>query len=174
MQPVGEQVSHGGVEERAPPDKGSSQVSSQQCRSVHVVVDQDAGDLGHRRVREVQHAAMPLTWPLLISLRQSRSTICRVTGAPCPCAIVQVQADFQRFNDRGCQYSLAAYAALAGQSQVALSVGRTGQCWSNALGKSFFSSLEASSSTPGLAPRAAARRAVVEYIAWYNGTRLHL
>ena len=25
----------------------------------------------------------------------------------------------------------------------------------------------------GLAPKAAARQAIVEYIAWYNGTRLH-
>ena len=54
-----------------------------------------------------------------------------------------------------------------------LSVGRTGQCWSNALGKWFFSSLEASSSTPAPGPPNGARRAVVGYIAWYNGTRLH-
>jgi transposase InsO family protein len=76
--------------------------------------------------------------------------------------------------DRGCQYTSGAYARLAEDLTVTLSSGRTGQCWDNALAESFFASLkgecldQASWST-----RAAARRAIVEYIAWYNGTRLH-
>jgi transposase InsO family protein len=75
---------------------------------------------------------------------------------------------------RGCQYTSAAYAALADGCQVALSVGRTGQCWDNALAESFFSSLKAELvDTRAWPTRAGARRAVVEYIAWYNGTRLH-
>ena len=45
-------------------------------------------------------------------------------------------------SDRGCQYTSAAYAALADDCEVALSVGRTGQCWDNALAESFFSSLK--------------------------------
>ncbi|TVZ01824.1 transposase [Trebonia kvetii] len=48
-------------------------------------------------------------------------------------------------SDRGCQYTSAAYAALAEEKQVTLSVGRTGQCWDNALAESFFSSLSRSS-----------------------------
>jgi transposase InsO family protein len=36
-------------------------------------------------------------------------------------------------SDRGCQYTSAAYADLAEDCQVTLSVGRTGQCWDNAL-----------------------------------------
>jgi len=32
-------------------------------------------------------------------------------------------------SDRGCQYTSAAYAALAGDCRVTLSVGRKGQCW---------------------------------------------
>jgi putative transposase len=40
-------------------------------------------------------------------------------------------------SDRGCQYTSAAYAALAEENQVTLSVGRTGQCWDNALAESF-------------------------------------
>jgi transposase InsO family protein len=77
-------------------------------------------------------------------------------------------------SDRGCQYTSAAYAELADECEVALSVGRTGQCWDNALAESFFSSLKGELIDARAWPtRAGARRAVVEYIAWYNGTRLH-
>jgi putative transposase len=77
-------------------------------------------------------------------------------------------------SDRGCQYTSAAYAALAGDYQVTLSVGRTGQCWDNALAESFFSSLKGELiETQAWPTRAGACRAIVEYIAWYNGTRLH-
>jgi transposase InsO family protein len=77
-------------------------------------------------------------------------------------------------SDRGCQYTSAAYAVLAEQNQVTLSVGRTGQCWDNALAESFFSSLKGELiDTRAWPARAGARRAVVEYIGWYNGTRLH-
>ena len=77
-------------------------------------------------------------------------------------------------SDRGCQYTSAAYAALADDCEVVLSTGRTGQCWDNALAESFFSSLKGELIDERPWPtRAGARRAVVEYIAWYNGTRLH-
>ena len=77
-------------------------------------------------------------------------------------------------SDRGCQYTSAAYAALAGKCEVTLSVGRTGQCWDNALAESFFSSLKGELiDTRAWPTRPGARRAVVEYIGWYNGTRLH-
>jgi transposase InsO family protein len=58
--------------------------------------------------------------------------------------------------------------------EITLSRGRTGQCWDNALAESFFASIKGE--LLDLQPwptRAAARRAVVEYIARYNGTRLH-
>jgi transposase InsO family protein len=45
---------------------------------------------------------------------------------------------------RGCQYTSAAYATLAGDFQVTLSVGRKGQCRDNAVAESFFASLRAS------------------------------
>ena len=77
-------------------------------------------------------------------------------------------------SDRGCQYTSAAYAELAEECEVTLSVGRTGQCWDNALAESFFSSLKGELiDTRAWPTRSGARRAVVEYIAWYNGTRLH-
>jgi transposase InsO family protein len=77
-------------------------------------------------------------------------------------------------SDRGCQYPSAAFAELAGDCQVTLSVGRKGQCWDNALSESFFSSIKGE--LLDLQPwptKAGVRRAVVEYIGWYNGTRLH-
>ena len=77
-------------------------------------------------------------------------------------------------SDRGCQYTSAAFADLAGDCQVALSVGRKGQCWDNAVAETFFASLKGElTDTRAWPTRAGACRAVVEYIAWYNGTRLH-
>jgi transposase InsO family protein len=77
-------------------------------------------------------------------------------------------------SDRGCQYTSAAYADLAQDCQVTLSVGRKGQCWDNAVAESFFASLKGElTDTRAWPTRAAACRAVVEYIGWYNGTRLH-
>ena len=77
-------------------------------------------------------------------------------------------------SDRGCQYTSTQYATLAGDFDVRLSVGRTGQCWDNALAESFFASLKGECIDQQPWPtRTGARRAVVEYIAWFNGTRLH-
>jgi transposase InsO family protein len=76
--------------------------------------------------------------------------------------------------DRGCQYTSAEFARLADDHQVSLSHGRTGQCWDNALAESFFGAIKGELLDEQAWPtRAAARRAITEYIAWYNGTRLH-
>jgi putative transposase len=76
--------------------------------------------------------------------------------------------------DRGCQYTSAAFAGLASDCAVRLSHGRTGQCWDNALAESFFASLKGELvDTQPWPTRTLARQAVVEYIGWYNGTRLH-
>ena len=77
-------------------------------------------------------------------------------------------------SDRGCQYTSGEFADLADDLAVTLSVGRTGQCWDNALAESFFASLKGECLDRQSWPtRATARRAVVEYLAWFNGTRLH-
>ena len=77
-------------------------------------------------------------------------------------------------SDRGCQHRSAGFASLAGDCQVALSLGRKGQCWDNALAESFFSSLKGELTGHQAWPtQAAPRRAIVEYTGWYNGTRLH-
>jgi transposase InsO family protein len=76
--------------------------------------------------------------------------------------------------DKGCQYTSGVYATLAGDLEVTLSTGRTGQCWDDALAESSFASLKGECLDQQPWPtRAAARRATVEYLAWYNGTRLH-
>ena len=76
--------------------------------------------------------------------------------------------------DRGCQYTSGDYATLASALEVTLSTGRTGQCWDNALAESFFASLKGECLDQQLWPtRTAARHATVEYIGWFNGTRLH-
>jgi putative transposase len=76
--------------------------------------------------------------------------------------------------DRGCQYTSGDYARLADDLAVILSSGRTGQCWDNALAESFFASLKGECLDQQPWPtQVAARRATVDYIAWYNGTRLH-
>jgi transposase InsO family protein len=76
--------------------------------------------------------------------------------------------------DRGCQYTSAAFAGLASDYAVTLSHGRTGQCWDNALSESFFASLKGELiDTRPWPTKTAASRAIVEYIGWYNGTRLH-
>jgi putative transposase len=73
-----------------------------------------------------------------------------------------------------CQYTSREFANLAGGCDVAVSLGRTGQCWDNALAESFFSSLKGELiDTWPWAARATARWEVVEYIGWFNGTRLH-
>jgi putative transposase len=71
--------------------------------------------------------------------------------------------------DRGCQDTSG-----ADDLAVTLSSGRTGEGWDNAVAESFFASLKGECLDQRPWPtRAAARRATVEYIAWYNGTRLH-
>jgi putative transposase len=76
--------------------------------------------------------------------------------------------------DRGCQYTSSDDALLAGDLAVRLSTGRTGQCWDNALAESFFASLKGECLDRQPWPtRAGARRATVDYIAGYNGPRLH-
>jgi transposase InsO family protein len=77
-------------------------------------------------------------------------------------------------SDRGCQYTSAAFAGLASDCQVTLSLGRTGQCWDNALAESFFASIKGELLDLRAWPtRRAASRAIVEYVGWFNGTRLH-
>ncbi|MCC2280928.1 integrase core domain-containing protein [Streptomyces sp. ET3-23] len=73
------------------------------------------------------------------------------------------------------QYTSAEFAALSGQFGIRLSVGRTGQCWDNALAESFFATIKRELlGTRPWPSRALARTAVFDYIeGWYDSRRLH-
>lgn len=78
-------------------------------------------------------------------------------------------------SDRGCQYTSREFALLAAELDNRLSVGRTGQCWDNALAESFFATLKNELFGDRPCPsRSIARTAVFEWIeGWYNLHRLH-
>jgi putative transposase len=78
-------------------------------------------------------------------------------------------------SDRGCQYTSHDFAALAAELGVALSIGRKGECWDNAVSESWFATfkneLVHTRSWPTIA---GLRPAVFEFIeGWYNTRRLH-
>ena len=78
-------------------------------------------------------------------------------------------------SDRGCQYTSIDYADLARANGVVLSVGRTGQCWDNAVAESFFATIKRELiDTRAWPTRAGLRAAIFDYIeGWYNTRRLH-
>lgn len=78
-------------------------------------------------------------------------------------------------SDRGCQYTSQQFASLATEFGVRLSVGRSGQCWDNALAESFFATIKRELlDTRPWHSRAAARTAIFDFIeGWYNLHRLH-
>ncbi|WEH37242.1 IS3 family transposase [Streptomyces sp. AM 4-1-1] len=78
-------------------------------------------------------------------------------------------------SDRGCQYTSQQFSARAAEFGVRLSVGRTGQCWDNALAESFFSTIKRELlGTSAWPSRAAAHTAIFDFIeGWYNLHRLH-
>ncbi|MEU3189040.1 IS3 family transposase [Streptomyces sp. NPDC006923] len=78
-------------------------------------------------------------------------------------------------SDRGSQYTSQQLATLADQFGVRLSVGRTGQCWDNALAESFFATIKRELLDPTTWPtRTAAHTAIFDFIeGWYNLHRLH-
>ncbi|MFC8209057.1 MULTISPECIES: IS3 family transposase [Streptomyces] len=78
-------------------------------------------------------------------------------------------------SDRGCQYTSRELASLAAELNVHLSVGRTGQCWDNAVAESFFATIKRELLDTNTWPsRAAARTAIFDFIeGWYNLHRLH-
>lgn len=68
-------------------------------------------------------------------------------------------------SDRGRQYTSQQFATLADQFGIRLSVGRTGQCWDNALAESFFATIKRELlDTTAWPDRAAARTTIFDFI----------
>jgi transposase InsO family protein len=78
-------------------------------------------------------------------------------------------------SDRGCQYTSTQFADAARELGVTLSVGRTGQCWDNALAESFFATIKGELLDHRSWPtHASARAAIFNWIeGWYNIRRRH-
>ena len=73
-------------------------------------------------------------------------------------------------SDRGCQYTSHQFATLATEFGVRLSVGRTGQCWDNALAESFFATIKRELLDTRTWPsRAAARTAIFDGCGSFEG-----
>jgi transposase InsO family protein len=78
-------------------------------------------------------------------------------------------------SDRGCQYTSIDYGNVARGHGVVLSVGRTGQCWDNAVAESFFATIKRELiDTRAWPTRTGLRAAIFDWIeGWYNTRRLH-
>ncbi len=77
-------------------------------------------------------------------------------------------------SDRGTQYTSTEFTDLLAKHKMVQSLSRPRQCWDNAVAESFFASLkEELIHRRPWATRSQARRAIVEYVEFYNRRRLH-
>ena len=87
----------------------------------------------------------------------------------------RLEADCIMHSDRGTQYTSAEYREKLVELGLRHSVGRTGQCWDNALAESFFASLKNERVHHMVYPtRKAAKEDIARYIElFYNHRRIH-
>ena len=87
----------------------------------------------------------------------------------------RLEADCIMHSDRGTQYTSAEYREKLVALGLRHSVGRTGQCWDNALAESFFASLKNERVHHMVYPtRKAAKEDIARYIElFYNYRRIH-
>ncbi|VVS91441.1 hth-like domain [Desulfoluna spongiiphila] len=77
-------------------------------------------------------------------------------------------------SDRGSQYACKKYQEQLDKYQMVCSMSRKGNCWDNAPVERFFRSLKSERlSFCRFETRNQARLEVLDYIAWYNSSRLH-
>ena len=77
-------------------------------------------------------------------------------------------------SDRGVQYASAEYQAVLAAYGIAPSMSRIGNCWDNAVVESFFATIKTELVSDARWPtRDAARRDLIEFLAWYNVRRRH-
>jgi putative transposase len=77
-------------------------------------------------------------------------------------------------SDQGSQYTSNDYLRLLEQDHVTLSMSDVGRCYDNAMQESFWGTLKTECADHPFPSRAAARKAIFEYIEiWYNRQRRH-
>ncbi|MBK9125338.1 MAG: IS3 family transposase [Chloroflexi bacterium] len=77
-------------------------------------------------------------------------------------------------SDQGSQYTSDDYLRLLENDQVTLSMSDVGRCYDNAMQESFWGTLKTECADRPFPTRAAARKAIFEYIeVWYNRQRRH-
>ncbi len=77
-------------------------------------------------------------------------------------------------SDQGSQYTSDEYLRLLQNDQVTLSMSDVGRCYDNAMQESFWGTLKTECADRPFPTRAAARKAIFEYIeVWYNRQRRH-
>ena len=86
-----------------------------------------------------------------------------------------LEPDCIMHSDRGTQYTSAEYSAKLDELELRHSLGRTGQCWDNALAESFFASLKNERVHHMVYPtRKKAKDDIARYIElFYNRRRIH-
>ena len=85
-------------------------------------------------------------------------------------------ADFRlvAHSDRGSQYTSFDYTQVLDDHRVLQSIGSVGDAYDNAMAESFIDSFKTELISDRVSrTRSQLERAVVEYIAWFNNTRLH-
>jgi transposase InsO family protein len=89
-------------------------------------------------------------------------------------AVGQRGAPRLHHSDQGSQYTSDDYLRLLEQDSVTLSMSDAGRCYDNAIQESFWGTLKTECADRPFASRAAARRAIFDYIeVWYNRQRRH-
>ena len=118
-------------------------------------------DLASRRVIGWASGSSPGQALTLAALR-------RALARRCP------QPGLVHHSDRGMHYTGTSYQRLLAANGIRPSMSRRGDCWDNAVVESFFATLKVELVSERRWTNAAeATAALVQYLAWYNGERLH-
>lgn len=84
------------------------------------------------------------------------------------------QAGLIFHSDRGCQYASRDYRQVLSEYGITASMSRRGDCWDNACSETLFGSLKVERlHGERFLTRRQAKDAVVDWLLWYNRTRLH-
>ena len=120
-------------------------------------------DVYSRMVVGWQFASHMRTTLVLDALRMALSTRERVE-----------EVRLVHHSDRGSQYTSGEYTQTLHDHDILASVGSTGDAYDNALAESFVDSFKTELITDRVwSSRGQLELAIVEYIAWFNNTRLH-